>query len=281
MAEVIDIPTGSIDPESKVNVRRSQIEESVTKVKASIAEHGFWRNNPIAVRPHPDSTSRYKYEVVAGQCRLRACSDLGVEEIPAVVQEIDDDTAIRQSWAENEGRSDITPSDKAYWVNRIITRLYKEGKTLSACREIAAKFFAISVQTVINYQPMAFLPQEVSKMMDDGRLRLQDAKAIAKNTYDPSNPERSEQTMKHRAEWAMKLDRDEKQEAVQVLQELGPGASIDELNDQVKQRASAQKAVLRVEIPEALRERLLKWGEERGLTDEATIISFMIAETLR
>ncbi len=282
MSAVMDIPTASIDPQSKVNVRRSQIEESVTKVKASIAEHGFWRNNPIAVRPHPDSTSRYKYEVVAGQCRLRACSDLGVEEIPAVVQEIDDDTAIRQSWAENEGRSDITPSDKAYWVNKIVKKHYDEGRTLAECRRIAAKFLAMSAQTVGDYQPMAFLPEEVKKMTDDGRLALKDAKAIAKSCIGLSDVERSEQVMTERAEWVLNLDdRDEKKEAAHVFEELGPKASIEELSTEVKKRVTQRKMTLQVAIPEALRGQLRKWGEERGLTDEATIIGHMIAQTLR
>ena len=283
MAEIKDIPIGSIDPESTVNVRRSQIEQSVAKVKASIAEHGYWRNNPISIRPHPDSSSQFEYEVITGRCRLGACLELGLEHIPADIHEVDDEAAIRQSWAENEGRSDITPSDKAYWVHKIVTRYAREGKTLTECREIAAKFFAMSVQTVIQYHPMAFLPEEVKKMMDDGSLRIQDAKAIAKSTYDWSNPERSEEAMKERAEWVMGLNRDEKKECAQVLQKLSPAASVEDLDNEVKNRVRQQTTIVQVAIPEDLRGELVRWGEERGLidTDEATIISYMVIETLR
>lgn len=281
MAEIRDIATGKIDPESTVNVRRSQVKEAVERVKLSIAEHGFWKNNPITVRPHPDSTCEYAYEVVTGQCRLRACLELGIAQIPAVVQEIEDDAAIRESWAENEGRSDIPRSDKAYWVHRIITKYTKEGKSLTDSREIAAKFFAISVQSVINYHPLVVLPPEVSKLMDDSRLSLSHARAIAKSSYDPSNPEASEQAMRERAEWIMSLDRDEQKVADDVLERLGPKASIDELTGAVGEGASAQKAILEVSIPESLRGKLVQWGEERGLTDEAMIITHMIAEVLR
>lgn len=281
MAEIKDIGTGSIDPKSTVNVRRSQIEEGVAKVKGSIAEHGFWRNSPITIRPHPDRSSQYEYELVVGQCRLRACLELGLDQIPAVVEEIEDNEAIRRSWAENEGRRDITITDKAYWIKRIITWYSGEGKTLPECREIAAKFFAINVQTVIKYLPMAFLPTEVKEMVDDGILRIQDAEAIAKYTYDPSNPGPSEEAMKKRAEWAMKLSRDEKKECVRVLEDLGHAASIEELDGEVKKRASQRKTIIEVAIPEALRGKLMDWGEERGLTHEGTIISHMVAEMLR
>lgn len=281
MDEIKDIPIGSIDPKSTVNVRRSQIKEGVEKVKSSIAEHGFWRNNPITIRSHPDSSSGYKYEVVVGQCRFTACSELGIEQIPAVIQEIDDDEAIRLSWGENEGRTDITVTDKAYWIKKIMTRYLGEGKEIKECQEIAAKFFAISVATVIKYLPMAFLPPEVKKMVDDGILGIQVAEAIAKHTYDPSNPELSEKAIKERAKWVMNLPRDEKKGCVSVLEDLGRAASLEELDREVKKLASQRREIIEVIIPEALRGKLIEWGQQRGLTDEVTIISHMIAETLR
>lgn len=282
MAEIKDIATASIDPKSTVNVRRSQIEDGVEKVKSSIVEHGFWRNNPIIIRRHPNSSSKYDFEVVVGQCRLKACLELGREQVPAVVEEVDDDAAIRRSWAENEGRSDITTSDKAHWVHKIVTRYALEGKTLSECRQIAANFFAISVPTVIKYHPMAFLPPEVKEMLDNGKLRIQDAEAIAKSTYDQSNPEGSEQKMEERAKWAMKLNKDEKKECPRVLEDLGPDASIDELDNEVKERANQRQAIIQVAIPEALRRRLQEWGDEKGLTgaSEAVIISHMVVTML-
>jgi len=98
MVEIKNIPTASIDPEGTVNVRKSQVQEGVEKLKSSIAEHGFWENCPIVIRPHPDSSSEYEYEIVVGQCRLKACLELGRKEIPAVVKELVDDAAIQQSW---------------------------------------------------------------------------------------------------------------------------------------------------------------------------------------
>ena len=87
--------------------------------------------------------------------------------------------------------------------------------------------------------------------------------------------------MKERAKWVLELDdRDKKREAPKVLEELGPKATIEELSMELNKRITQRKITLQVAIPEALRRQLLKWGEERGLTDEATIINHMISTIL-
>ena len=100
--QMIDLT--AIDPDSTINVRRQGVEENVEKVKASIQQHGYWPDQPIIVRPHPDSNSTYDYQNVTGQCRLKACLALGLEEIPAFIDELDDNEAIQRSWLENEIR---------------------------------------------------------------------------------------------------------------------------------------------------------------------------------
>jgi len=281
MVEIKDIATASIDPESKVNVRRSQVKEGMEKVQSSIAEHGFWESNPITIRPHPNSSSEYEYEIVVGQCRLKACLELKLEQIPAVIEKLDDDEAIRRSWAENEGKSDITVIDKAYWIKKIITRYLGEDKTITECYKIAATFFAIDVQTVIKYLPMVFLPPKVQEMVVNRFLGQHVAEVIAKHTYDPSSPESSQEAMEERAEWVRKLSPDEKKECVGVVEDLGLAASIEELDKEVKERATQQETIVKVAIPGAQLGRLMDWGKDRGLTDKATIVSHMVAETLR
>lgn len=276
MAEIKDIPTATIDPKSTVNVRRSQVEEGVEKVKSSI-EHGFWRSNPITIRPHPDTSSEYEYEVVVGQCRLRACLDLGLEEIPAVIQEIDDDAAIRQSWDENERRTNLTKGDKVYWIHKLMMRYGKEGKNLGESRQLTADFLEISVPTVSTYEPLSPLPDSVMKMLDEDPplLRLQDARAIAEYSQPP--------LMEERAEWISKLDRPRKDAAQKALKKLGPGAPIvGGLDEEVDRIVAKKKGTVEVNVPESLLGKLLQWGEERGLPeDKAIIINHMIVETLR
>ena len=54
MSSVQNIKVGRIDSDSEINVRRQGIEQNVEKVKASIQQHGYWPDQPIIVRPHPD-----------------------------------------------------------------------------------------------------------------------------------------------------------------------------------------------------------------------------------
>jgi ParB/RepB/Spo0J family partition protein len=287
MAEIKDIPTASIDAKSRVNVRRSEVENGVERVKASIAEHGFWRNNPITIRPHPDTSSGFMYEVIIGQCRLKACLDLGIKQIPAVIQELDDNEAIRRSWAENEGRSDITPGDKAYWVRTIVRKAWKEVENETEALETAAKFFAMSVQSVKKYYPVGALPAEVREMVGDGKpLRMADAEAIAKSVEDLVLLAETKERSMERARWIADLpDKVHKDEAVKALKKMPARVSVEKLDKMVREAIDAQTARVEIAIviPKALQGKLLQWGEQEGLkhASEADIISHMINKTLR
>ena len=110
MSTVQQVKLIQIDPDSSINVRRQGIEDNVDKVKVSIRQHGYWPDMPIVVRPHPNVSSGYDYEHVTGQCRFKACLELGLEEIPAFVFDLSDEQAIQRSWLENEARGALTYS---------------------------------------------------------------------------------------------------------------------------------------------------------------------------
>lgn len=111
---VQDVLISEIDPKSTVNVRAQVKDEDVEKVLRSIKQNGYQRDFPVRLRPHPTSQeSGYKYENVAGQTRTEACRKAGLEIIPAIIADMDDDSAIQFSWNENDKRTDIPESRKA------------------------------------------------------------------------------------------------------------------------------------------------------------------------
>ena len=111
-------------------------------------------------------------------------------------------------------------------------------------------------------------------MLDDGTLRLQDAKVIAEYSQPP--------LMEERAIWISQLDKPHKDAAQKAFRKLGPGAPVAGLDEETNRIVARQTGTVQVTVPEPLREKLLEWGEERGLGDnEAIIITHMIAETLR
>jgi ParB/RepB/Spo0J family partition protein len=71
---------------------------------------------PILVRP----IGQNRYQLVAGERRWRASKQAGLETIPALIEEIDDDTALEISIIENLQREDISPLDEAAMYDRMV-----------------------------------------------------------------------------------------------------------------------------------------------------------------
>jgi ParB/RepB/Spo0J family partition protein len=89
-------------------------QEALDELAASIREHGVLQ--PILVRPVGPNT----YQIVAGERRWRASRQAGLATIPALIEEIDDDTALEIAIIENLQREDLTPLDEAAMFDRMI-----------------------------------------------------------------------------------------------------------------------------------------------------------------
>lgn len=280
MSTVQNIKLGQIDPNSSINVRRHGVDENVEKVKVSIQAHGYWPDAAIVVRPHPEGSSQYDYEHVTGQCRFKACLDLGLEEIPAFVFDLSDSQAIQRSWLENEARGDLPYSDRAYWTERIYKQFSGDGYTSQEALQEAANFLGVSTQTARSYYALVDLPEDLKEMVDQGNLTNANAIVIARNTLDNTNFEGSQERMRQRVSWLLGLNREAREHALKALQNLGNAASIEDLDKEVVERVDAAGFVVEYAIPRELHGRLMEWGKERGLNNETAIIGHMIANTL-
>ena len=89
-------------------------QEALDELAGSIREHGVLQ--PILVRPLGPNT----YQIVAGERRWRASRLAGLETIPALIEEIDDDTALEIAIIENLQREDLTPLDEAAMFDRMV-----------------------------------------------------------------------------------------------------------------------------------------------------------------
>jgi ParB family transcriptional regulator, chromosome partitioning protein len=89
-------------------------EQALHELAASIREHGVLQ--PILVRPLGPNT----YQIVAGERRWRASRQAGLDTIPALIEEIDDDTALEIAIIENLQREDLSPLDEAAMYDRMI-----------------------------------------------------------------------------------------------------------------------------------------------------------------
>jgi ParB family transcriptional regulator, chromosome partitioning protein len=87
---------------------------TIAELAASIREHGVLQ--PILVRPLDEN----QFQLIAGERRWRASKVAGVATIPALVEDIDDDTALEISIIENLQREDLSPLDEAGIFDRMV-----------------------------------------------------------------------------------------------------------------------------------------------------------------
>jgi ParB family chromosome partitioning protein len=107
------VPVDHIDPNPK-QPRVLFEEAALEELASSIREHGVLQ--PILVRPIGPN----RYQIVAGERRWRASRLAGLLSIPALIEEIDDETALEISIIENLQREDLSPLDEATMYDRMI-----------------------------------------------------------------------------------------------------------------------------------------------------------------
>jgi ParB family chromosome partitioning protein len=107
------IPVDRIEPNPE-QPRLSFDEVTLLELANSIREHGVLQ--PILVRPLGPN----KYQLIAGERRWRASIGAGLSTIPALVENIDDDTALEISIIENLQREDLSVLDEATMYDRMI-----------------------------------------------------------------------------------------------------------------------------------------------------------------
>ena len=110
---VRNVPLDRIDPNPD-QPRLTFDEDSLQELAASITEHGVLQ--PILVRPGTEG----RYQLIAGERRWRSAQIAGLRQIPAIVEDIDDDTALEIAIIENLQREDLSPLDEAAMYDRMI-----------------------------------------------------------------------------------------------------------------------------------------------------------------
>lgn len=146
--------------------RRQFKTEAMDELIASVRAHGVLQ--PILVRP----VASGRFEIIAGERRWRAAQAAGLHEMPAVVRELDDRTAFEIALIENIQRSDLNAIEEARGYHRLIEDF---GHTQAVLAGIVGK----SRSHVTNLLRLLDLPESVQAMVEDGRLAMGHARAIA------------------------------------------------------------------------------------------------------
>lgn len=128
---------------------------------------------PVTVRPLGD-----RYELVAGERRLRAARLAGLSHIPAIVRTLSDEQALELSLVENIQREDLNALEQA----RAFDRLASE---FALTQEEIAGRTGKDRATVANLMRLLRLPAEVQQLLEEGKLTAGHARALLKLEDSP------------------------------------------------------------------------------------------------
>jgi ParB family chromosome partitioning protein len=153
------------------NPRKHFAEEDLQDLASSIRQHGIVQ--PVVVRTIADG----KLEIIAGERRWRAAQLAGLNEIPVLVRDVDDRTALELAIVENVQRADLNPLEEALGYDQLIA---EHGYTQNDLGEIIGK----SRSHVANSLRLLKLPDLVRDMIISGTLSAGHARALIP-TSDP------------------------------------------------------------------------------------------------
>ena len=142
-------------------------DEKMQETVESVKQYGVLM--PGIVRPHPEGG----YEVIAGHRRWRACELAGLTEMPVIIRELDDDTAVVLMVDTNIQREDILPSEKAKAYRMKYEAMKHQGSkgekyTADAIGEAAGD----SGRTVQRYIRLSELVEELLDYVDENKIPM-------------------------------------------------------------------------------------------------------------
>ena len=166
-AEVRTLPVRTVVP-NPFQPRRDFGKEELADLSQSIKENGLLQ--PIVVRPSP-SLEGERYELVAGERRLRAVIELQWEEIPVVVRDVDDRTLLVLALVENIQRQALNPLEEAEGFRLL-------GDEFGLTQEEIALAVGRDRSTVANTLRLLRLPVSIRRLLEEGSLSMGHARAL-------------------------------------------------------------------------------------------------------
>lgn len=158
------LPVGRIRP-GRYQPRTRMGQEALAELAASIKTQGLMQ--PVLVRP----VDRDRYELIAGERRWRAAQMAGLQEIPALVREVPDESALAMSLIENIQRESLNPMEEAAGLQRLVDEF-------RMTHEQAADAVGRSRTATTNLLRLLRLTKPVQAMVMEGVLEMGHARAV-------------------------------------------------------------------------------------------------------
>jgi ParB family chromosome partitioning protein len=161
---LITLPVANIRP-GRYQPRTKMDQQALAELAASIRAQGLMQ--PVLVRP----VERDRYELIAGERRWRAAQMAGLGEVPALVREVPDESALALSLIENIQREDLNPLEEAAGLQRLVDEF-------KMTHEQAADAVGRSRSATTNLLRLLKLARPVQDLVMEGALEMGHARSL-------------------------------------------------------------------------------------------------------
>ena len=172
---VKELPVEDINP-GRFQPRTNFDEEKLLELTNSIKNHGVL--SPILVR----EAGLNKYEVIAGERRLRASKNAGLNTIPTLIDQKKDKDALESALIENLQREDLNAVEEARGYDRL-------KREFGLTQDEVAASTGKARSTIANSLRLLSLPAKVLDMLSSGQIEKGHAKLLA--SMDPLEAEKA------------------------------------------------------------------------------------------
>lgn len=138
--------------------------KALEELSASIRMEGVLQ--PVLVR-----RQGARYEIIAGERRVRAARMAGLENVPVILRDLDDRRMLQVAIVENIQRDDLGPLEEARAYQRLVSEFHMTQEEVGEC-------VGKSRSTITNFIRLLQLPDEVQNAMDQGLLSMGHGRAL-------------------------------------------------------------------------------------------------------
>ena len=167
----IDLNTNSLPiadlERNKYQPRSIFDNEKLDELSSSIKKNGIIQ--PIAVRPN--KYEKGKFEIIAGERRWIAAQRAGLNKVPVVVLDIDDEKSLELAIIENVQRQDLNIIEEAKGYQRLIQEFGYDHEKIS-------KFMSKSRSHISNTLRLLNLPKDIVGLLEEGKLTAGQARPL-------------------------------------------------------------------------------------------------------
>lgn len=163
-AESLKLAVECLQP-GKYQPRGEMEEAPLIELAESIKKQGLLQ--PLIVR----ELSNGRYEIIAGERRWRASQLAGLSEVPVILKQVDDETAMAMALVENLQREDLNAMDQARAMHRLTDEF-------SLTHQQVADLLCKSRTAVSNYLRLLALSTAVKKLLEHGDIDMGHARAL-------------------------------------------------------------------------------------------------------